>query len=205
MTFPGYAKPTELLIDVGVLYARDPWGSSALIGVGPTRGGLTFKPNRVLRNVPFDGKQDPIEGLDRYNSEGPATLSGGLIDFSRKALGYLEAGSTSADSGSMARIEPLGNSVFLGAAAYLKDVLWVQRMKDSTLINVVGFPRAIVSSYEMVGEEKNEIIANVTIEARVPEDATSIDEAAYRFFRATSITDLDALFPTFWNIDGYTG
>ena len=203
--FPGYTKPSELLIDVGVLYGRLDGYGSTLLGVGATRGGLTFNPNRALRNVPFDGKQADIEGLDRYVADGAPTLVGNLLDFSRKALGILEPGSTSEDSGSMARIEPLGNSVFLEEGAYIADLLWIRRMKDSTLIDVIGFPRAIVTQYEEKGEEKNEIVAAVTIAARVPADAENIEVAPYRRFRADSIDNLDALFPEFWNIDGYEG
>lgn len=205
MTFPNYVKPSELLIDVGVLYGRLNGYGSTLLGVGATRGGLTFNPNRALRNVPFDGKQADIEGLDRYVAEGAPTLTGNLLDFSRKALGILDPGATSADSGSMARIQPLANSVFLTSSASIADLLWIRRMKDSTLIDVIGFPAAIVTQYEETGEEKNEIVANVTIAARVPEDATNIEDVPFRRFRATSITDLDALFPGFWNIAGYAG
>jgi hypothetical protein len=203
--FPAYAKPSELLVDAGVLYCRDPWGSLALIGAGPTRGGLTFNPNRELRNVPFDGKQADIEGLDRFIASGGATLAGSLLDFSRKSLGYLEPGSSSTDSGSMARVQPLANSVFLTEGAYIKDLLWIRKMKTSSLIDVVGFARAVVTAYEQVGEEKNEVLAQVTFTARIPEDGTDIEDSGFRFFRATSIDDLDALFPAFWNLTGYTG
>lgn len=203
--FPYYAKPSELLVDAGVLYLRDPNGSLALVGAGPTRGGLTFNPNRALRNVPFDGKQADIEGLDRPIADGSATLVGSILDFSRKSLGYLEPGSTSADSGSMARITPLANSVFVQGAGYLKDVLWIRKMKTSSLIDVIGMPRAIVTQYDQVGEEKGEVLANITIAARIPEDAADIEDSGYRFFRATSIDDLDALFPGFWNMTGYEG
>lgn len=205
MTFPNYVKPDEILIDAGVLYGQLDGYGSTLLGVGATRGGITFNPNRSLRNVPFDGKQANIEGLDRYVQDGSPTLAGNMLDFSRKSLGILDPGSTSADSGSMARIQPLGNSQFLAEGAYLKNLLWIRRMKDTSLIDVIGFARAIVTQYEEVGEEKNEIISSVTIEARVPEDATNIEDVPYRRFRATTMEALVALFPGFWNIDGYAG
>jgi hypothetical protein len=202
MSFPNYTKPSEAMIDVGVLYLRSP-DSSTMIGMGPSRGGLTFNPNKEMRNIEFDGKTSMIEGLDRVLRSNPQ-LSGGLIDFSRKSLGYYEPGSSSADSGSAARISPINATVFLEANAYLKDVLWVSRSQDNR-IKVVGFPRAIVTEYEIVGEQDNETIANVTIEARVPEDATNINVTPYRHFIANSIAELDAIFPTFWDIDGYVG
>jgi hypothetical protein len=202
MSFPGYTKPTEAMIDAGVLYLRDP-DTSNLIGMGPSRGGLTFNPNREMRNIEFDGKTSMIDGLDRVLRYNPQ-LTGGLIDFSRKSLGYYEPGSSSADSGSSARISPIDATVFLEAGAYLKDVLWISRNQDNR-IKVVGFPRALVIEYEVVGEQDNETIANVTIEARVPRDATDINEAPYRWFIANSISDLNTLFPSFWDITGYTG
>lgn len=202
MSFPGYTKPTDAMIDVGVLYLRNP-DASNLIGMGPSRGGLTFNPNREMRNVEFDGKTSMIEGLDRVLRTNPQ-LSGGLIDFSRKSLGYYEPGLSSGDSGSAARIAPINATVFLEEGAYLKDLLWISRAQDNR-IKVVGFPRALVTEYEVVGEQDNESIANVTIEARVPQDATDINVTPYRWFLANSITELDALFPSFWDIAGYVG
>ena len=202
MAFPGYTKPTEAMIDAGVLYVRSP-NSSTLLGIGPSRGGLTFNPGREMRNVEFDGKTTEIEGLDRvlrYNS----SLTGGLIDFSRKSLGYYEPGSTSADSGSVARINPIAATVFLEAGAYLKDVLWISRNQDNR-IKVVGFARALVTEYEVVGEQDNETIANVTIMAKLPRDVTDINHAPYRWFIANGVDDLVALFPSFWNLPGYVG
>jgi len=202
MAFPGYTKPTEAMIDAGVLYIRNP-DASNLIGMGPSRGGLTFNPGKEMRNVEFDGKTTDIEGLDRvlrYSS----TLTGGLIDFSRKSLGYYEAGATSADSGSTARINPIGATEFLAAGAYLKDLLWISRNQDNR-IKVVGFARALVTEYEVAGEADNETIANVTITARLPRDVTDINQCPYRWFIANDIADLAALFPSFWNLPGYVG
>ena len=203
MPFPGYVKPTEAMIDAGVLYLRDPNDLLTLVGMGPSRGGLTFNPNKEMRNVEFDGKTSMIDGLDRVLRTN-AQLSGGLIDFSRKSLGYYEADATSGDSGSVGRISPIDASVFLSAGAYLRDVLWISRNQDNS-ITAVGMPRALVVEYEVVGEQDNETIANVTIEARIPRDATNINVTPYRWFKAPGLTELEAVFPTFWDIAGYTG
>lgn len=202
MPFPGYTKPTEAMVDAGVLYLRNP-DASNLIGMGPSRGGLTFNPNKEMRNVEFDGKTSMIDGLDRVLRYNPQ-ITGGLIDFSQKSLGYYEPGFTTATSGSSTRVAPIDATVFLAAGNYLKDLLWISRNQDDR-IKVVGFPRALVTEYEVVGEQDNETIANVTIEARLPSTATNINVAPYRWFIANSIADLDALFPSFWNINGYTG
>jgi hypothetical protein len=202
MPFPGYTKPTEAMIDAGVLYLRSP-SSSALIGMGPTRGGLTFNPGGEMRNVEFDGKTTDIEGLDRvlrYNS----TLSGGLIDFSARSLGYYEPGNVSAASGSSTMIKPIGATEFLAPGAYLKDVLWISRNQDNR-IKVVGFPRGLVTEKEIVGEADNETIVNLTIKACLPAAATDINECPYRWFIANDITVLEALFPQFWTMAGYLG
>jgi hypothetical protein len=203
MSFPGYVKPTEAMIDAGVLYLRDPANTTVMVGIGPSRGGLTFNPNREMRNVEFDGKAAMIDGLDRVLRTNPQ-LTGGLIDFSRKSLGYYEPDSTSGDSGSVGRISPIDATVFLAAGAYLKDVMWISRNQDNS-ITAVGFPRALVTEYEVVGEQDNETIANVTIEARVPRTATNINVAPYRWFKGPSLTALEATLPTFWDIAGYTG
>ncbi|MES2524036.1 MAG: hypothetical protein V4617_15120 [Gemmatimonadota bacterium] len=203
--FPGYVNPDELLIDTGVLYGQLDGYGDALLGVGATIGGLKFNPTRSLRNVPFDGKQADIEGNDRFVQNGSPTIAGNMLDMSRKTLGILEPGSTSADSGSMARIQPAGNSVFLEQGAYVRNLLWVRRMKGASLIDVVGFPVSIVEQYEEIGEEKNEIKVATTFSARLPKTATNIEDVPYRRFRVPSIAALVALFPDFWNIAGYDG
>jgi len=203
MSFPGYVKPTEAMIDAGVLYLRDPYDTLVMVGIGPSRGGLNFAPNREMRNVEFDGKTSMVDGLDRVLRTNPQ-LSGGLIDFSRKSLGYYEPGSTSGDSGSVGRVSPIDATVFLEEGAYLKDVMWISRNQDNT-ITAVGLPRALVIEYDLAGEQDNETIANVTIEARIPRNATNINVAPYRLFKAPSLTALEAVLPTFWDIAGYTG
>lgn len=34
MSFPGYVKPTEAMIDAGVLYLRDPYDTLVMVGIG---------------------------------------------------------------------------------------------------------------------------------------------------------------------------
>ena len=200
--FPGYVKPTDVMVDAGVLYKRDPDGSS-LIGIGPSRGGLTFNPNGTIRNIEFDGKTTPIAGLDRF-TERNAEITGTFIDLSAANFGMYEPGSTSAESGSVLRISPLKSTEFLTAGDYIYDVLWIGRAQDNR-IKVVGFPCGLITKYQISAEDKNEAGAELTIEARVPEDATDINICPYRIFTCDDISDLDELFPGFWDIDGYLG
>lgn len=202
MAFPGYVKPTDVMVDAGVLYRRDPDGSS-LIGVGPSRGGLKFNPGKTTRNIEFDGKTTPIAGLDRI-TEWNAEITGMLIDLSAQNFGMYEPGNTSASSGSSLRIKPLQATEFLSVGSYLYDVLWIGRAQDNR-IKVVGFPCAMVTQYDISSEDKNEAGVSVTIQARIPEAATNINECPFRIFEANAIADLDAIFPTFWDMAGYIG
>lgn len=202
MSFPGYVKPSAVMVDAGVLYRRDPDGAN-LIGVGPSRGGLSFNPNKEMRNIEFDGKRAAIQGLDRNTSFNPQ-ITGTLIDLSQSNFGMYEPGSTSGTSGSASRITPLQADEFLAVGAYIDDLLYVGRLQDNRII-VVGFPCALVSQYDISGEDKNEAGVQITIEARVPQAATNISEAPYRIFYANSIAELDAIFPAFWNMAGYIG
>lgn len=201
MSFPGYTKPTDAMIDAGVLYRRDPDGST-LIGVGATRGGLSFNPNRTTRNIEFDGKTSMVQGLDRFTDYNPQ-ITGTIIELSTANFGMYEPGSTRATSGSSGRITPLQATEFLAAGAYIYDLLWIGR-RQNNLIRVIGFPVALVTAYDISGEDKNEMGVNVTIEARIPEDS-DLNVAPYRIFDANSIDDLDAIFPTFWDMSGYVG
>jgi hypothetical protein len=202
MSFPGYVKPTDVMVDAGVLYRRDPDGAS-LIGVGPTRGGLKFNPGKTIRNIEFDGKTTSIAGLDRiteWNSE----ITGMMIDFSAENFGMYEPGNTSGSSGSALRISPLQATEFLAEGAYIYDLLWIGRAQDNR-IKVVGFPCALVSQYDISAEDKSEAGGNVTFQARLPVDATNINECPFRIFTANSIAELDAIFPAFWSMAGYVG
>jgi hypothetical protein len=202
MSFPGYVKPTQAMVDAGVLYLRD---TTTLVGVGATRGGLTFSPGREMRNIEFDGKTTAIEGGDRVLRY-EATISGSMIDFSAKSLSYYEPGSTATTQGTapatVTRISPLGATTFLTANAYLKDVMWISRNQDNS-ITVVGFPSGLVTEFEIASEQDSEAVANITIAARIPATATDINVAPYRIFKAPSLSALDALLPNFWDIAGY--
>jgi hypothetical protein len=195
-------KPTDVMVDAGVLYRRNPDGSN-LIGVGPSRGGLQFNPNRENRNVEFDGKTSMIAGLDRTTATNPQ-ITGTLIDLSAANFGMYEPGMTSAQSGSVLRIKPLQATEFLAEGAYIYDLLWIGRGQQNN-IKVVGFPCALVTQYDISAEDKNEAGAQVTIEARIPEGAMNINEVPYRIFEAPDLSALDALFPAFWDIAGYVG
>lgn len=202
MTFPGYVKPTGVMIDAGVLYRRIPSGAT-LIGVGASVGGLSFNPNTEMRNVEFDGRTSMLEGLDRITQNG-AEISGSLIDVSVANFGMYEPGSTSFVSGSSTVIVPLQATAFLAAGAYIKDLLYIGRRQDNGIV-VVGFPRALVSKYQFKSEDKNETKVEVTIEARLPATATNINDAPYRIMFANDLTTLDGILPTFWNLAGYAG
>jgi hypothetical protein len=200
--FPGYVKPTKAMIDAGVLYRRYPDGST-LIGVGPSRGGLTFNPGRAIRNIEFDGKTSDIAGLDRvitYDSR----ITGTLIDFSHQNFGMYEPGHTSGVSGSATRITPIQATEFLQKGAYIHDLLFIRRVQDNS-IAITGFPMALVVEYELSGEDKNEGGAQVTLKAMIPDDAENINDCPYRHFLTPDLSTLDALFPEFWDVAGYIG
>ncbi len=202
MAPPPYVKPTRAMIDAGVLYRRIPDGTT-LIGVGPSRGGLTFNPGRAIRNIEFDGKTSDIQGLDRVTGY-DARITGTLIDFSHRNFGMYEPGHDSASSGATVRISPIGATEFLAVGAYIYDLLFIRRVQDNS-IAVTGFPVALVTEYELSGEDKNEGGAQVTIKAMIPESATDINVAPYRHFLAPDIDALDDLFPAFWDVAGYIG
>src|SRR5574337_953607 len=121
MAFPGYVKPSDLMIDAGVLYV-----GATPAGMGATRGGIKFDPGATMRNVPFDGKTTDIAGLDRITDYN-AKITGKMIDLSGPSLQQLHPGSTSSDSGSEHIVTPIDATVMLSAGDYLTDVTWIGR------------------------------------------------------------------------------
>ena len=172
MAFPGYVKPSDLMIDAGVLYV-----SATPAGMGATRGGIKFDPGATMRNVPFDGKTTDIAGLDRITDYN-AKITGKMIDLSGPSLQQLHPGSTSSDSGSEHIITPIDATVMLSAGDYLTDVTWIGRAQSGGTIEV-NFPFAIVEKYSIAGTDKAEGEIDVSIKAVLGASETNLNACPF--------------------------
>lgn len=179
----GYSPnlPNDVLLDSGVLYI----GSSA---IGATRGGLEFSPDFEIQNVPFDGKQAAIKGLDRKFFGEDSKISGTLIEFGDSSTGSqlakLEPGGTSASAGSpnVTTYTPNPASEFLASGDYQTNVrLIFERgvLSGTKKYAAVLFAVALVKTWSLKGENKGEATIGFEICARKDMSSGTIADAPY--------------------------
>jgi hypothetical protein len=181
MTAPlsGYTSslPTDVLLDSGVLYIGSTvWGAFS--------GGIKFDPGVTYRNVEFDGKRSPVKGLDRVTMRMPK-ISGTIIQLSPAAIttptpvmsggvAQIEPGAVTQAAGAWTgytSYEPKDGGQLLAAGDYLTDVraIWQRGGATNTTGSVVQvrFPVALVTKYDIAGQEGAEAAIAIEIEARL--------------------------------------
>lgn len=166
--------PDDVLIDTGVLYV----GNSNGIGITPigvTRGGLTFSPEKEMRNIEFDGKRGDIEQLDRITRHG-GRISGTFIQLGATQIPRFEAGVTTDSSapfatGTPANVttqhQPKAASTLLAAGDYITNLRLVYARRNGDYVQV-RFPKALCETYEWVGEDNSEAEIAAEFVARLP-------------------------------------
>lgn len=174
----GYSStfPTDVVLDSGVLYI----GATVL---GATRGGLKFDPAVELRNIPFDGQRSAVKGLDRKTKVTPK-LSGTLIELTPADVPTIDSGASVVAAGAYA-----GSTSYQGKAAgslyaagdYLTDVRAVWLRGNGQYVQV-RFPSALVTKFDMAGQDGDEVMINLEIEARLDMTASgaSVGDMPYR-------------------------
>src|SRR5690242_20002648 len=105
MPFPGYAVPSQYLIDVGVITI-----GGKTVAWGATVGGLKWSPGNEVRHVQFDGLRAEIQ-LQHRNTGGSPVLSGKVLSSSDANVIRMHPGSSS-DGSTMNTITPLQSDVF---------------------------------------------------------------------------------------------
>lgn len=176
MTWPGYKKPEEYIVDVGVITVggiAEAWGA--------TVGGLQFDPGKDVRNVPFDGKSSEIVGLHR-TIKYDAKLSGKVKRGGPSLILDLEPGSSSdGSSGSD------GNVVTLLDARtpweegdYLADVYYVGRQEDESIM-YVHMPFAFVSKYKLATKDNDEGEWDIEIMPALGPDETNLNKVPFTY------------------------
>ena len=172
MTWPGYAKPEEYIVDVGLITVggiAEAWGA--------TVGGLKWEPGKKVRGVEFDGKSNEIVGLQRTIKYDGKVKRGGpsfILD--------LEPGSSSdGSSGSD------GNVVTLLDARtpweqgdYLADVYYIGRQEDQKIM-YVHMPFAYVEKYSLQTKDNDEAEWDIDLVPCLGPDETNINKIPFSY------------------------
>lgn len=182
--------PIDALLDHGTFYQGNVLiASSTTLGV--SRGGVKFDPMWTIEQPGFDGKDALIKGLDR-KFYGPAKLSATMIEFGPAASGNqipkLEAGIVNADTGTtpntLSTLTPTAGRVFYPAGNYL---IYLRAVFPRGIVAGAGikkyagicFPCALVTKWDLAGQDKDVAIYNVEFEARKDMAAGTTADAPY--------------------------
>jgi len=173
MPFPGYAVPTQYLIDAGLLTI-----GGNTVTWGATVGGLKWQPGNEVRHVQFDGLRAEIQGQHR-NTGGSPVISGKVLSSSDANVIRMHPGSSS-DGSSTNTITPLQSDVFWQSGAYLTDVYYVGRRQDGKVF-MIHAPVCYVRKAELSTTDKNESGWDIEIVPVLPEDTDNISAAPYTY------------------------
>jgi hypothetical protein len=172
--------PDDVLLNTGVLYK----GTEANDGrtpIGVSRGGLTFNPNKEVRNIEFDGKRAKISGLDRVIDVNPV-IEGTFIQLGTVQIPIFETGvTTAAGSGNVTTDHtPQNADLLYGPEDYINNLTLVFQRQAGGFVQV-RFYQAVVSTYNWAGTDKSEAEIRATFEARLPEAmaASNSDQLPY--------------------------
>ena len=176
MTWPGYAKPEEYIVDVGLITVggiAEAWGA--------TVGGLKWDAGKEVRGVTFDGKSSEIVGLQR-TIKYDAKLSGKVKRGGPSFIMDIEPGSESDGSSGSS-----GNVVTLLDARtpweegdYLADVYYIGRQEDQQIM-YVHFPFAYVSKYSLQTKDNDEAEWDNELVPVLAEDETNINTIPFTY------------------------
>lgn len=184
----GYSANTvsDIVRDAGIMRIN-----GATFGL--TKGGLKFDPGWEIRNIGegLDGIDAPIYLLDR-KFYGKSRFSGTICELGPAATGNqiakLEAGSSSADSGSTPNtkttITPrVGRTMFV-AADYLSDVYLISTRGIAIATGVKAFPsihfaKALVVKWDFQTNDRDPAAISFEIESRKDMSAGTTADAPF--------------------------
>lgn len=149
--------PDHILIDSAIIL-YDPVTPGAMVKLGATRGGATFRKNREIRHVEFDGMSGEVEGLHRYTT-GTPTIEGTFLLLSPATLEtIIEPGSTSDYTApspvDLLTVTPLAFRTMFPTSAYHRyELLW-KRGNGGTA--AIVFPKGLAVVDEIGSQDNNE-------------------------------------------------
>jgi hypothetical protein len=179
----GYDNTTKdaLVLNVPVVWFGSGLAGTTISGTkfGLTQGGVDFDPGRKDREIEFDGKRAPVQGLE-YPIDYDSQLKFKVIVFGSNQVSVLEPGSTTAGE----VITPIACSTLYPLSGYLTDVRAASVSGDGGLF-IVHFPVARVIHWKLDSKDKQESMLDITLKAYLDatEAETSTDGCPYRIER----------------------
>lgn len=188
MGLTGYTDnlPEDTILDHGTVY-------DGPTKIGVTRGGVKWDPGWTIENIPFDGSDTPIKGLDR-KFYGEPMLSFTLIEFGPTSpqgaqIEKLEAGSAAADSGTtpntLTTITPKAGRQIYASGDYLSDirVLFHRAITPGAGVKqyaAIYLPCALVRKWSLAGGDKDAATIDVELVGRKDMASGTTADAAYK-------------------------
>lgn len=169
--------PTNVLLDSGILFinATTPWAAS-------TGGGFKFDPGHSFQNLAqdVDGVHYPVGGLDRKVG-GVPKLTGTVVELDITRILQIEPGSSNATVTTETTTTPGAVGELIAVGSLLTDVRAVWKRGDGTFV-AVKFPLALVTKYDITGNEKEKGAISIEIEARQAQADVSTGAAPYKLY-----------------------
>jgi len=157
----------------------DAIGVSGCVKLGGTRGGNSFSPNRVIRQMPVDGAIGPIKSFNRRQSSAP-TLTVNMLELTTDNLTNAIAAANVATAGQFTKIT--GGPV--EDTDYIDNVALVTTIKGETLPFVlVLFNALALEAPTFQTADEDEMVLSVTFAAHVT--AADPNTEAFAIYRPT--------------------
>lgn len=155
----------------------DAIGVSGCVRLGGTRGGNSFNPGRVIRQMPVDGGIGPIKGFNRRQSSAPS-ITVNMLEITPANIANAIAAARSETVGKFTKIT--GGA--LRDSDYISNVALVTTVKGNTSLPfVVVIHNALaLESPEFGTADEDETVLPVTFNGHV--DVTAPNEEAWAIY-----------------------
>jgi hypothetical protein len=134
---------------------------AAAVRVGGTRGGNTFSPGRVIREMPVDGSVGPVRGFARRAGSRPA-LTVNMLELTVENLGHAIAAATTSATGGTTDLTKIAGSAMTDGH-YIPNVAIATTLKGEDEPVVILIENALVlDAPEFSFADEDEMVLTVT-------------------------------------------
>lgn len=156
----------------------DPWAAataaSTAVKIGGTRGGNTFNPGRVIRQMPVDGSLGPVKGFNRRQSSAP-TLTCNALEITEENVEVALAGANNVLTGIFQKLT--GGEI--EDTDYIDNVALATTLKGSdTPIVLVLFNALVLTAPTWNMQDENEVVLNITFTGHATVDSPNTEAFA---------------------------
>jgi len=177
----------EVWFNIGITQLEgagsDPWADAIAVSgatrLGGTRGGNSFSPNRVIRQMPIDGAIGPVKEFNRRASSAPS-LTVNMVELTAANLARAIAAANEATAGSFTKIT--GGEV--ESADYIGNVALATTIKGNDIPLVIVVQNVMVlEAPEFSMADEDETVLAVTFVGHV--DVTAANTEVWSIYHPT--------------------